>query len=298
MRFSIACVLSVLFLAGCVDSRRAGTPSDGDAGTRPPSTSAPPGEVAIGVLGAAWLYDGVLVVGVSLANGEGGAPAPQDPAYFDLETLEGAVVGSVSEETTTCSAALSVAAGASLECALTFHPPAGHQPSLLRYEAPDGRSATAPIAACSSSAPGGLCPVGTACDGTSCVAPCSPSNPTGACAGVGEVCVDGYCDGPCSPTRPDGFCEEGSCVDGACDTSCRVVDYSAEGCLPCLEGLSSSGVCAGGEDTCNDSTECGNCLAYGTPTCECFASFACGGCETQMRAVVDCFARECPSCVR
>lgn len=287
------CVLSMV-LGACVDSRiRSGRDAgrEDDGGGPPPP---PPGALSLDVEGAAWLDDSTLLVVVRVGNGAGADPAPLAPSFFALGIAGGAeLTASGGVGTNACRAELAVGAAGSVSCELAFGPVVG-TPEVVHYRLPE-RMASAPIVACSASAPGGLCSAGQVCQSGACVAPCSFSQPDGACASSSDICVDGSCEPRCSPSVPDGACEVGFCRGGTCDTTCRSVNLSATGCYDCLlpiyDGTSPCGLAS---DTC---LECAQCPAFsGTTDCECLATAACGGCAPEVSAIWDCAVSLCPVC--
>jgi hypothetical protein len=297
MRARSTSVLFLIMLAACDDSRVAPEEDGGhehDAGS---STVVPPGGVGLEVRTADWFEGRVMVIEVALTNGTGGAPASLDPALFMVETDGGAIVTSqrlVGE--TTCSGALSVAAGATLTCQFEAEMPEGHLPLRARYSAIDGRTATAEIDACAPSSPEGLCDVGLVCDDGMCLTPCSPATPTGACAGD-YACIEGACEPPCSSTEPSGYCEEGLCRSGVCNTRCVDADVDQPGCGTCLLGTGDAN-CAGLQPidaSCADPDGCSDCV-FDNSYCRCLDDPACAGCEDQIQAAVDCYVRACPVC--
>lgn len=314
LRSLLLASLALALVNGCGRDRRSGggrddgPGTDGGSGLDSSTITAPPGELALAVESATWGGPAsspgreLLYVGVRLGNGDGGDPASLDPALFSARTGAGTeVIGAADVPFgEACSADLAVAGGANRACALVFRVPSAEVPTTIIYRSADGREASAPIVACSPSAPGGLCAAGSSCVDGSCVVLCSPESPDGACPAPGELCRAGTCVGECSPGNPTGACEEGSCVDGACDTACTQFDLAATGCLDCVTALSESGACGDiTSTTCADAEGCAFCPfeGAGTSTCTCATQPACEGCEATARAAWDCIASECRSCV-
>ena len=292
-------LLALLLLSACTDSRTftsrdAGPGSDGGTHTPPP-----PGALTLAVEGAAWYTAGSLILRVRVGNGAGADPAPLAPSFFALGLSGGAELtpsADGSPLSNPCRGELAVAAGGSVACELVFTAVSG-TPERLHFRPPE-RMASAPIAACSSATPGGLCASGQVCQAGACAASCSPSAPAGVCASGAELCVDGFCEARCSPSEPFGPCEAGICRDGACDTSCRTVDLATDAsCVDCLlpiyNGETGCGLASAG---CYD---CAQCPAFGEVSdCECLETAECFGCEAEAQALWDCAARLCPMCVR
>lgn len=296
MSTRLACLLALLLLS-CTDSRRGGPdPGPGSDGGDPPL---PPGALTLAVEGAAWYEAGALVVRVRVASGAGADPAPLAPASFALALSGGAeltaspVPGAVLAEP--CRPELAVTAGGSVACELLFNSVSG-SPEVLHFR-PPMRAASAPIPACSSGAPGGLCGQGQICQAGSCVAQCGPSAPEGVCPSAAELCVSGTCEPRCSPSVPDGACDAGVCRGGACDTSCRTIDFEPEGCPDCLGPvLDGTSACGVPSDPCFDCAACP--VIDGLSTCECLDDPRCLGCEVEAQALWDCGTSMCPMCVR
>jgi hypothetical protein len=298
---SFACVGGVGYLctdvnAAAEDPRGCMMPPDP---VDPPPPSALPGEVSLEVTDAEW-FEGELYVAIVLANGAGNEPASLNPGFFDLETNGGAVVGTSGSYYATCGDGdVSVAAGAALGCTLAYELPPGHDPLRVLYSWHEAM-ASAPIPLCGASSPHGLCPVDLLCDGTDCVAPCSPENLSGPCEGD-ALCLEGYCRPRCSAEEPTGYCDEGGCSNGVCDPACWTMNY-VDDCYTCLESLIRSNSCnylGWGGPSCAEPGNCADCfLSDSGSSCACPEMPACDGCEAEVQANIDCLERECPACVR
>lgn len=225
MRETTVLVGVLAVVAGCADTRTYN--ADGRARPDPSLMS---GEVVVAVHGVEWTHDAVLEVDVLLLNGPEGDPLPQDRAAFFLETDRGERIDSLQHGT--CSASSYVAPGTGSSCTLGFAL-ASRRPTSLHYSAPDGRTASAPIPACSPAEPGGLC--------------LSPE----------QACHAGSCVARCSPAHPSGHCERGMCVSGSC-----VACTSSADC-PDHTHCASDGLCyaspsCSSDSDCRDGTICGD----------------------------------------